>query len=91
MAEDADQATPAPHSEWRQGDFALGVGSFLFGDIPEDADEGGIGAFFDEKDPGVCQRSCPVISCGDSDFRVDGFVFWVEPDVSSGLPVADFA
>ena len=65
MAEDADQATPAPHTEWRQGDFALGVGSFLFGDITEDADEGGIGAFFDEKDPAgfvVVSQTCDIVS-----------------------------
>lgn len=40
---------------------------------------------------GVCQRSCPVISCGVSDFRGADFVFWVEPDGSGGLPVSGFA
>jgi hypothetical protein len=37
---------------------------------------------------GVCQRSCPLISCGVSDFRGADFVFGVEPDGSGGLPVA---
>ena len=37
---------------------------------------------------GVCQRSCPPISCGVSDFRGADFGFWVEPDGSSRLPVA---
>ena len=41
--------------------------------------------------PGVCQRSCPLISCGVSDFRGADFVFGVEPDGSGGLPVAGFA
>ena len=41
--------------------------------------------------PGVCQSSCPPISCGASDFSGAYFGFGVEPDGSSGLPVADFA
>ena len=40
---------------------------------------------------GVCQRSCPPISCGVSDFRGADFVFGVEPDGSGGLPVPGFA
>jgi IS5 family transposase len=40
---------------------------------------------------GVCQTSCPPISCGVSDFRGADFVFGVEPDGSGGLPVAGFA
>ena len=40
---------------------------------------------------GVCQRSCPPISCGVSDFRGADFGFGVEPDGSGGLPVAGFA
>ena len=40
---------------------------------------------------GVCQRSCPPISCGVSDFRGADFVLGVEPDGSGGLPVAGFA
>src|SRR6056297_2576236 len=40
---------------------------------------------------GVCQRCCPPISCGVSDFRGAYFGFGVEPDGSSGLPVAGFA
>ena len=42
-------------------------------------------------DGGVCQRSCPPISCGVSDFRGADFVFGVEPDGSGGLPVPGFA
>jgi len=40
---------------------------------------------------GVCQRSCPPISCGVSNFRGAGFVFGVKPDGSCRLPVAGFA
>jgi transposase InsO family protein len=40
---------------------------------------------------GVCQRSCPPISCGVSDFRGADFGFGVEPDRTGGLPVAGFA
>jgi hypothetical protein len=40
---------------------------------------------------GVCQSSCPPISCGVSDFSGAYFGFGVEPDGSSGLPVAGFA
>jgi MFS family permease len=40
---------------------------------------------------GICQRSCPSISCGVSDFRGAGFTFGVEPDGPGGLPVAGFA
>jgi hypothetical protein len=40
---------------------------------------------------GVCQTSCPPISCGVSDFRGADFGFGVEPDGSGGLPVAGLA
>ena len=40
---------------------------------------------------GVCQRSCPPISCGISDFWDAGFAFGVEPNGPSRLPVAGFA
>ena len=40
---------------------------------------------------GVCQVSCPPISCGVSDFRGAGFAFRVQPDGSGGLPVARFS
>ena len=40
---------------------------------------------------GVCQTSCPPISCGVSDFRRAGFAFRVQPDGSCGLPVARFS
>ena len=40
---------------------------------------------------GVCQRCCPPILCGVSDFRDAGFAFRVEPDGSGGLPVSGFA
>lgn len=40
---------------------------------------------------GVCQTSCPPISCGVSDFRGADFVFWVQPDGSCGLPVSGFS
>jgi transposase len=40
---------------------------------------------------GVCQTSCPPISCGVSDLRGADFGFGVEPDGSGGLPVPGFA
>jgi len=36
---------------------------------------------------GVCQTSCPPISCGVSDFMRAGFTFRVQPDGPCGLPV----
>lgn len=65
MAEDDNRAVSTPHIEWRQGDFALGVGSFLFGDIPEVGDIGGIGAFFEGRDPAgfaVVSQTCDIVS-----------------------------
>jgi hypothetical protein len=47
--------------------------------------------YFDDQGIGVCQSSCPPISCGVSEFRGAYFGFGVEPDGSSGLPVAGFA
>jgi hypothetical protein len=40
---------------------------------------------------GVCQGSCPPISCSVSDFRVAGFVFRVKPNRPCGFPVSSFA
>ena len=40
---------------------------------------------------GVCQTSCPPISCGVSGFRGAGVALGIEPDWSDGLPVAGFA
>lgn len=65
MAEDDDQAVANPLSEWRQGDFALGVGSFLFGDLPEEGDQDSISAFFDDVDPAgfvVVSQTCDIVS-----------------------------
>ena len=65
MAEHDDQAATKRLSEWRQGDFALGVGSFLFGDLPEEGDQEGIGAFFDDVDPAgfvVVSQTCDIVS-----------------------------
>ncbi|WP_146176318.1 hypothetical protein [Rhodovulum kholense] len=65
MAEHDDQVATKPLSEWRQGDFALGVGSFLFGDLPEEGDQESIGAFFDDVDPAgfvVVSQTCDVVS-----------------------------
>ncbi|OSP54296.1 TniQ family protein [Pseudoruegeria sp. SK021] len=42
-------------------------------------------------DCGVCQTSCPPISCGVSDFRGAEFVFWIQPDRSGRLPVSGFS
>jgi hypothetical protein len=65
LAEHDDQAATDPLSEWRQGDFALGVGSFLFGDLPEESDGEGMGAFFDDVDPAgfvVVSQTCDIVS-----------------------------
>lgn len=65
MAEDDNRAEPLVHTEWLQGDFALGVGGFLFGDVPDDNGEGGIGAFFEQKDPPgfvVVSQTCDIVS-----------------------------
>ena len=40
---------------------------------------------------GVCQTSCPLISCSVSDFRSADIGFWIEPDGSSRMPVSGFA
>ena len=58
-----------------------------------DASDGaGTGTEIDEvRGGGICQTSCPLISCGVSDFRGAVFVFGVEPDWSSRLPVSGFA
>ena len=40
---------------------------------------------------GVCQTSCPPISCRVSDFRGADFGFGVEPDGSGGFPVTGVA
>lgn len=65
MVSDYDRSSPTPHTEWRQGDFALDVGPFLFGDLPKEADEGGIAAFFDDADPAgfvVVSQTCDIVS-----------------------------
>lgn len=65
MAEHDDQAETNPLIEWRQGDFSLGVGSFLFGDLSDEGDQEGIGAFFDELDPAgfvVVSQACDIVS-----------------------------
>jgi hypothetical protein len=41
--------------------------------------------------PGVCQTSCPPISCSVSNFRDANFVFGVEPNWSGRLPVSGFS
>ena len=40
------------------------------------------------RDTGVCQISCPPISCDVSDFGGADFGFRVKPDGASRLPVA---
>ena len=60
-----------------------------WGTFPNRADH--VRKLADKLGGGVCQRSCPPISCGVSDFRGADFVFGVESDGSGGLPVAGFA
>lgn len=46
---------------WRQGDFAAGVGPFIYGDLSSDPDETGLEAYFDETDPAgfvVVSQTC---------------------------------
>ncbi len=50
---------------WRQGDFALGVGPFIYGDLPENPRVPGLEAFFDEEDPPgfvVVSQTCDIVS-----------------------------
>jgi hypothetical protein len=50
---------------WRQGDFALGVGPFIYGDLPENPWGPGLEAYFDEEDtPGfvVVSQTCDIVS-----------------------------
>lgn len=65
MAKIANQEDSVSHTEWRQGDFALDVGRFLFGDVPEDGEEDGIGAFFEDPVPAgyaVISQTCDIVS-----------------------------
>ena len=55
------------------------------------ANEEGRGRVYRILVSGVCQTSCPPISCGVSDFRCAGIAFRVQPDGSGGLPVAGFS
>ena len=53
------------HKNWRQGDFALNVGSFLYGDVPEEDEEEPIGVVFDDLDPVglvVVSQTCDIVS-----------------------------
>lgn len=50
---------------WRQGDFALGVGPFLYGDLSGNPDGTGLEAYFDEADPPgfvVISQTCDIVS-----------------------------
>jgi hypothetical protein len=65
LADSNDQDGTSTLRAWRQGDFALGVGTFLFGDVPEEGDSEGIGAFFDDTDtPGfvIVSQTCDIVS-----------------------------
>lgn len=50
---------------WRQGDFALGVGPFIYGDLSGNPDGTGLEAYFDEEDPpgfAVVSQTCDIVS-----------------------------
>lgn len=50
---------------WRQGDFALGVGPFIYGDLSGNPDGAGLAAYFDEEDPPgfvVVSQTCDIVS-----------------------------
>lgn len=50
---------------WRQGDFALGVGPFIFADVPENPGGPGLEAYFDRDDPPgfvVVSQTCDIVS-----------------------------
>lgn len=50
---------------WRQGDFALGVGPFIYGDLSGTPDETGLAAYLDEVDPPgfvVVSQTCDIVS-----------------------------
>lgn len=50
---------------WRQGDFALGVGPFVYGDLPVNSEERGVTPYFDDEDPPgfvVISQTCDIVS-----------------------------
>lgn len=50
---------------WRQGDFALDVGPFIYGDLSANPDGRGLEAYFDEEDPPgvvVVSQTCDIVS-----------------------------
>jgi hypothetical protein len=50
---------------WRQGDFALGVGPFIYGDASSNPAGAGLDAYFDDADPpgfAVISQTCDIVS-----------------------------
>lgn len=67
MSDELPHKNHEPHKEWRQGDFALASGPFLFADVPE-AEGELMAAVYDEPDPAglvVISQTCDVVSTPD--------------------------
>lgn len=67
MPDELPQQNQEPHKEWRQGDFALAPGPFLFGDVPGEEGEMMV-AVYDDPDPAglvIISQTCDVVSTPD--------------------------
>ena len=67
MSDELPHENHEPHKEWRQGDFALASGPFLFADVP-DAEGELMAAVYDDPDPAglvVISQTCDVVSTPD--------------------------
>ena len=65
MAEQPHLQPKNAYLNWLQGDFALGVGPFLFGDLPEVDEKEAIGAAYLAQDPVgfvVVSQTCDIVS-----------------------------
>lgn len=60
-----DNSQSNPLDDWRQGDYSLGVGPFLYGDLPDQGSPDTISVFFDDESAEgmvVISQTCDVVS-----------------------------
>lgn len=65
MSEQAPPENAETHKQWRQGDFAIDCGPFLFADVPDADDTELLAAAFDDPDPVglvVVSQTCDIVS-----------------------------
>lgn len=65
MAESEPPEQQSSLHVWRQGDFALGAGPFIYGDLSGNPEGTGLEAYFDEEDPSgfvVVSQTCDIVS-----------------------------